>query len=412
MGWRTRHGEAIVISSLGKSSEVEKAHYPDGSRGEERDTPDHGFRRRASGERLWVYGRIDIRPDDVIFIDGDQPLYQPPPQGEFPNLEADLARDSAFIAAIKNDRFALAVLNVFDNRSCYKGQDPRAWECGLSQAAGLVADLRGRGESYLDCYPSHVALVGTYPDDRPDIERRLQSRIDEILKSQTKDPPHTVPREDLMKWLEPGRHSAEEVRRTMELTRHELDRRRPAEIERYQEQQRSALERAQRNLATFREHHANDDMLEAVRDHLSRLGWRTETKQDRERIHQEWVERAAQVLQEVHELEQRPAVPAPAWAKPLRGRGATFGPAFEPGKLESMSADVGAVETGELDRRLKQLALTGRVTEREYRALIERSSRLPHGAVVATPDSAGQAGEITPDAMPPAARPGDPIEAR
>jgi hypothetical protein len=101
MGWRTRHGEAIVIWSLGKPNEVEKARYPDGSQGEARDTLDHGFRRRASGERLWVYGRIDIRPDDVIFIDGDQPLYQPPPQGEVPNLEADLARDSAFIAAIR-----------------------------------------------------------------------------------------------------------------------------------------------------------------------------------------------------------------------------------------------------------------------------------------------------------------------
>jgi hypothetical protein len=185
---------------------------------------------------------------------------------------------------------------------------------------GLVADLRGRGESYLDYYPSHVALVGAYPDDRPDIERRLQSRINEILKSQTKDPPHRVPLEDLVKRLEPGHHPAEEVRRTMELMRHELDRRRPAEIERYQKQQPAALERAQRDLAAFREHHANDDVLEAVLDHLSRLGWRTETEQDRERIHQEWVERAVQVLQEVHELEQRPAVPAPT--EPLRGRGA------------------------------------------------------------------------------------------
>jgi hypothetical protein len=41
-----------------------------------------------------------------------------------------------------------------------------------------------------------------------------------------------------------------------------------------------------------------------------------------------------------------------------------------------MSADVRAVETGELDRRVRDLALTGRATEQEFRVLTERSSRL------------------------------------
>jgi hypothetical protein len=48
--------------------------------------------------------------------------------------------------------------------------------------------------------------------------------------------------------------------------------------------------------------------------------------------------------------------------------------------LEKMSADMRAVETGELEKRLRELALTGRVSEQEYRALLERSSR---AAVVA-----------------------------
>jgi hypothetical protein len=52
LGWRTRHGLAIVRWSTGKPSDVENALYPDGSRGEANDTLDHGFRRRASGERL------------------------------------------------------------------------------------------------------------------------------------------------------------------------------------------------------------------------------------------------------------------------------------------------------------------------------------------------------------------------
>jgi hypothetical protein len=376
MGWRTRHGPAIVIWSLGKPNKVENALYPEGSRGEARDTLDHGFRRRATGDRLWTYGRIDIRPDDVVFVDEDQPVYRPPPQGEMPNLEADLARDPSFLAAIKNDRFTLAVLKVLDNQSFYKGQDPRPWLCGQSRAAALVTNLRGKGESYHDYYPSHATLAGTYPDDRPGIERRLQSRIDQISKSVTKDPPLGVRVEKLATWLGPGKHSAEEMWRAMEAMRPELEQRRAAETETYRERQRAALEQAQRVLATFREDHANDDVFEAVRDHLSRLGWRTETEQDRERGHQEWVGRALQVLQEVKELEQRPAAPLEAWVEPLRSRGPIFGRAFEPGELENMSADVRAVETGELDRRVRDLALTGRITEQEYRALTKRSSRL------------------------------------
>jgi hypothetical protein len=363
--------------SLGKPSGVENALYPDGSRGEARDTLDHGFRRKATGDLLWIYGRIDIQSDDIVFIDGDQqPVYRPPPQSEVPNLEADLARDPSFLAAMKDDRFTLAVLNVFDNRSFYKGQDPRDWICGLSQAAALVANLRGKGESYHDYFPDHASLAGTYPDDRPGIERQLQSQLDEFSKSLTKEPPVKVMVDDLAAWLGPGHHSAEEVRGAMEGIRRWREKQRPAEIQAYRERQQASREQAERKLAAFRENHANDDVYEALRAHLSRLGWRTETEQDRERIHQDWVGRALQVLQEVKEMEQRPAASPGAWVEPLRSRRLGFGRSFEPGALERMSADVRAVETGELDRRVRDLALTGRVTEQEYRMLTERSSRV------------------------------------
>jgi hypothetical protein len=375
LGWRTRQGPAIVTWSIGKPSDVENALYPDSSRGEAGDTLDHGFRRRASGERLWIYGRIDIRPGDVVFIDGDQPVYQPPPQGDTPNLEADLARDGAFVAAMKDDRFALAVRGVFDNRSFYKGQDRRAWECGERSAAALVANLRAKGESYQDYYPGYAALKGTYPDDRPDIERRLQSGIDQISKSLTTPP--GVSLEDLSAWLGPGEHSAEEVRQAMAAMQPWLERRRAAENETRREQQHLALEKAQHDLASFREDHTNEDVLDALRAHLSRLGWRTETEQDRKRAHQEWVERAVQVLHDVMELEQRPAAQPETWTEPLRHRGAIVVRGVEPGELERMPADVRAVETGVLEQRLANLALTGRVSEQEYRELIRRYRSLP-----------------------------------
>ena len=372
-GWRTRHGEATVVWSLGKPLQVQNTLYPDWTRGEARNTLDHGFRRRGGGDRLWIYGRIEVQPSEVAFIDGDQPVYQPPPQGEVPNLEADLARDPAFLTAIKDDRFALAVLNVFENRSFYKGDDTRAWICGLRSSAALVADLRDRGESYQDYYPGHASLAGTYPDDRPDIERRFRTHIEQTLKALADGPKLGVRLEDLMALLGPGHHSAEEVQRATETLRPEAERRRAAETERYRDGQQAQLEKAQRALAAFQEDHTNEDVFNALRDHLSRLGWRVETESDRERIHQRWVERGVRVLQTVKELELRPGRAVEAWVETLR-RPSAIGRAFEPGQLERMSPDVRVVENGGLEWRLYQLASTGRIIEQEYRSLAEQLS--------------------------------------
>jgi hypothetical protein len=273
---------------LGKPHAVYNALYPDRTRGNANNTLDRGFRRRAIGDTLWVYGRIDIRPDDVTFIDGDQPAYLPPPQGDVPDLKADLARDPAFLADIKDDRFTLAVLKVFENRHFYKGQDARAWACGPRQCARLVADLRGRGESYQDYYPWHASLDGTYPDDRPDIERRFRSRIEQISRLLTEDPPRdggvqVVREEDLPAWLGlgPGRDSKEEVMQAIQLRRAHMEKRRIAEDEGYRARQQTELEQTRLALKAFQDDHTNDDVLEALRAHLSRLGWRTETEQDR-----------------------------------------------------------------------------------------------------------------------------------
>jgi len=78
-GWRTRHGEAVVVWSSGRPSSVYGARYPDGSRGKVEHVLDHGFRRHAMGPKRWLYGTIDVRPADVLFADGAQPVYTPPP---------------------------------------------------------------------------------------------------------------------------------------------------------------------------------------------------------------------------------------------------------------------------------------------------------------------------------------------
>ena len=258
---------------------------------------------------------------------------------------------------------------MFNNRGFYKGQDAPAWGCGCRHVAALVANLRGKGESYQDYYPGNTELAGTA------IERQLQSRIDQISKSLTTDPPLAAPVWDLGARLGPGHHSADEVRQATQSMVPEFEKRRAAEREAYRERQRSELDKALWSLAVIRERHLNDDVFDALWAHLRRLGWRTETDEDRKRVRQEWVSRSLQVLQEVKEMEQRPAAPPGAWIEPLRNRRVKPLRLINREALERMPADVRVVSTGELYRRLWDLALTGRVTEQEYRALTERSSQ-------------------------------------
>jgi hypothetical protein len=140
--WSTRHGPAVVRWSLGEPIRIESARYPDGSRGLAEHKLDFGWRRRASDGRRWIHGTVDIQPSDVFFLDGTQPIYRPPASDDVPNLEADLARDTEFLRAIQDDRFANAVYVVFRNRTFYKGSDDRDWSCGDRRAARLVRDLR------------------------------------------------------------------------------------------------------------------------------------------------------------------------------------------------------------------------------------------------------------------------------
>lgn len=165
--WRIRHGPVIVWYSTGKPFRAEGARLPDGSRGDVAYVLDHGWRRRAGDGRHWVHGSVEIRPDDVQFIDDRQAVYVPPPQTDVPNLEADLARDEAFRAAILDDRFANATYSALRNGVFLRGGDVRAWSSGDRQAAALVSNLRGLGESYQDWFP-YGGLDGVYPtEDRP-----------------------------------------------------------------------------------------------------------------------------------------------------------------------------------------------------------------------------------------------------
>jgi hypothetical protein len=335
--WSTRHGLAIVRWSLGSACRIESARYPDGSRGVAEHKLDFGWRRRASDGRHWIHGRVDIQPADVSFLDGTQRVYSPPGNDGVPNLEADLARDTEFLREIQDDRFANAVYVVFRNRTFYKGSDGRAWSCGDRQAGRLVRDLRGLGESYQDWFP-WGELAGTYPDDLAERRSWIGKRIEEYsptIEFQAKTA------------------SVEEMRAESA--------KRPSGME---EERRKTLASLSASLAALDE---NADVFAALHRHVTRLGWRTERGEDRERARRKLLASAIAALSEIKELEPRPGSPASDWVETPRQ---SSGMALVAG--EQMSEEEREVVFGRARKRLIALATSGRISKEEYASLSVR----------------------------------------
>jgi hypothetical protein len=355
--WRTRNGQAVVMWSLGEPSSIEAARYPDGTRGEARRVLDFGWRRRAIGDRRWIYGSIEIRPDDAIFTDGPQPTYVPPPRGGEPNLEADLAADAQFLAALRDDRFADVVYKVFRNRTFVRVNNGGTFSLGDREAARLVRDLRGMGESYQDWFP-HSHIEGIYPDDRADHVAQLQGTIAALsqpLETVEKSLPPSVPqgaRDTILRHF-----------------RGELEGQGPAR-ENWEKERQKMLASTQRALAAL---DANAAVFESLRTHLARLGWRTENEIDRKRARRTEINRQLKILDELKTLGLRPDAPRAEWAEQIRQ--SRFG-----GRLIALSSDGQSqmsdeereVLTGGLQRRLRELAISGRISRSEYDDLKSR----------------------------------------
>jgi hypothetical protein len=356
IGWRTRHGSTIVWWSLGKPFKVELARYPDGSLGEANRTLDIGWRRRTPDGRRWIHGSVQIDPDEVTFTDGTQPSYLPPPQTDVPNLEADLARDPAFLIDVQDDRFANAVYSVF-NRNFYKGDDERAWSCGSRMAARMLRDLRGRGESYQDWFP-HGELTGVYPDDRPAREAEFRRIIEQSSQ------PYSF---DMMIASIPEDRRAR-IQKEFETRRAEFERNLPQ----LEEGRLKSLESAKQALAKMDE---NVEVFDKLRNHLTRLGWRVENAEDQRRVRMRTIARKVAVLREIKELEHRAVGAIEQWAEPLvEQTGEIGGPVRLVGTqgLVRLSADEREVILGGAARRLRALATTGRITKLEYEQLRQR----------------------------------------
>ena len=205
----------------------------------------------------------------------------------------------------------------------------------MRQAAGLIRDLRGLGESYLDWF-SQDGLDGVYPDERSEREASLRDHIERIAK--------------------------------LAQSNEQLPANQRTEIE---EMWRKGLETTQRALAKLDE---NADVFAALHTHLSRLGWRTENAADRAKSDRARTDRGLAVLQDIKAAEQRPEDTPADWTAPLRPRPnartrtfSTWWPADQ-----AVSEDERVVRSGGLRPRLNRLATTGRISKDEYDAFMAR----------------------------------------
>jgi len=344
--WRTRHGLATVAWLFNFPQLVWAALCVDGTRCNLCWTVDGGFRRAVSGTIRWRYGTIDVRTDDVYFIDGEQPPFSAP-SADVSALESDLADDHLFATALQDERLAHAAYDVIVNHSFLRIDSIGPWiSVSDRDAARLVAALRGAGESLEDFFvdednfhdwPSSrhagYAFKGVWPDDRTWRETQLVEQIRE-QRAQSKS------------WFNLARTN-----------------------------NRSLLAHYEQELAELRSD-PNGDVMRLLHGHLTRLDWRTVTSDDRKTAEERALDQRVAILHEIRILEARQALPQSfaALTGPLDGdRRIQFAEAERADVLAKLSPDRReAYFQMALLTRIRDLASAGRISELERRDLEAR----------------------------------------
>lgn len=151
--WAVRHGEALCHWSYGRPVEVDGVLLPDGTRGWA-----ECFRgwRRPTGDNGYLHGDVTFRDGDATFVDAEvQPRSAPILRDEgVPDMEFDMLSSDAMRVAAEDDGFAQALYAAMCNVDWRKQGSARRWHCSWRHAGGIVADLRDKGEIYIDFYCS------------------------------------------------------------------------------------------------------------------------------------------------------------------------------------------------------------------------------------------------------------------
>lgn len=185
-GCRTKHGKATLYWNCWREEprpqEARKALLPDGTRGDVQRRIPGWWRRKArkigDGDKVWIIGEIEIRPDDIVFHDAaSQDLgYQPPPADSEFQLERALALCPEFIAALADDKFAIVAHEMLQNMDWMSIGSRKVG--AIDSVHYFIAASRNKGEDYCDyklgnrpeLTPSEVAILWR---DMHDIMRSL-----------------------------------------------------------------------------------------------------------------------------------------------------------------------------------------------------------------------------------------------
>lgn len=189
--WRTRHGEAFVIWSIGRISRIENARLATGERiSTARVEVSSDFFKNTdvvvrwkSSDGSYMRARPHVSEEDVTLE-----MLPPREQIEYEEgFERSLSADPDIRTLVLDDEFARQLYASLCNVEWVKGDEHYA--CSWRYAGDLVASLRGKGEDYMDFYCSGgegrvseavrycLAQLG-YTARELDLEAQIQSLSD------------------------------------------------------------------------------------------------------------------------------------------------------------------------------------------------------------------------------------------
>lgn len=162
--WEEAHGPAVVTVMTGSLERVDHCLLPDGTRGLAcaslevpkvvKGHPSVWRYERKDG--TFEYGRIVIDEGrDVRFVSAPElaPVHTAPDPVEDAFL-VDVEGDERLMGLLQDDAFAQEFYASLCNMDWVRRDGPGEWGCTWRAAGGVVAELRGRGEEYIDFYCS------------------------------------------------------------------------------------------------------------------------------------------------------------------------------------------------------------------------------------------------------------------
>lgn len=163
VSWGTRHGDATIHWLLGKMHGIWNARRPDGQTVHYCEVvapyEDSSWRYLNADERSFTHGTISVSEQGVIFTAREGvdtlPVHRPD------DLESVLARDLAFLSLLRsNDQFAHATYAYLTNRIFRRDDASEGrWQMSWRMLAGMIARMRGLGETYIDFYVTNGSFL-------------------------------------------------------------------------------------------------------------------------------------------------------------------------------------------------------------------------------------------------------------